>query len=72
MFLKSGYSMRIVTILYDHAGSGKLKMAAIKAEIPMHPLVDKIALTFQRLCFVFRVQLSIFNFWNTVLQNRKT
>jgi len=45
--------MGIVTLLYDLTRSGELKMTAIKAEIPIHPLVDKIVTTFQRLCFCF-------------------
>jgi len=49
-FSDSSYSMRIVTLMYDHAGSGELNMAAIKAEMPIHPLVYQIITKFQRLC----------------------
>jgi len=53
MFSESSYLMKIVTILYDHAGSRKLKMVAIEGEIPIHPLVDQIVMKFQKLCNCF-------------------
>jgi len=46
--------MEKVALLYYHAVSGNLKMAVLKTEIPIHPLVGQIVPTFERLCHCFR------------------
>ena len=48
--------MVLLRILPDVTGSGKSKMAAVKQEIFISPLLDKIATKFQRLPQVFAVQ----------------
>ena len=48
--------MVLLRILPDVTGSGKSKMGAVKQEVFISPLLDKIATKFQRLSQVFAVQ----------------
>ena len=64
--------MALFRILSDVTGSRKSKMAAIKLEILISRLLDKIATPFQRLTPIFGVQQLSATITNTVLCNRKS
>ena len=55
--------MEIMTLLYDLTESGDLMMAAIKPELPIHPLVDHMETKCLRLSLCFWSSPVDWNLW---------
>jgi hypothetical protein len=72
MFLGIRNSKDILLILPDVTGSRKSKMTAVKPELPLYQLLDKIATPFQRLPHTFGVQELNGNIEDTTRCKRKS